>query len=563
MAKSKPPSRPAPRPKPKPPAKGRKGKGRLILWLLVMACAALSYFVLLTAGAEQVKQLGGRVGLPQALGIVAAVFGLAQLIPAFWVSRKLKGGFVWLLLLGNLALLGGVYGAAPWQSWLTDRGAQLPTLLLGQENYLVKEVLLSRLNWGLGTDAPAEVTSTDADTSTPVERSARELPLGANDTFNLGLYEELLRDGHQPDVARYVERFPEALSTDLEQSPAGIRVAVRLGNVELVQYLLSKGIKLDKTPGLLLNAARINPRDPRKAAMLKLLLANGVDPNETSKQGGALHFIQDERQVEILLKAGTKLTHLDENGATALHALAGHDRPYCAQLLLRSGAQIEAMDNFGRTPLYYAGDNPRVVAVFLSWRADVYQADKEGKTAKMFIEAELAELKARTEHKDEADKVLTEFKIASHEKSVEYFTHPKDVKALVEAMQEGPVRRYLALDKTYSAEFPVEPRQHPFEMITSVTVPEGRFSIGAKAYADPEAQKKAREEMAKQSGDSSYKEFEIQGFQAVRALRNGSMRQWVWVDDTLYLALASHASEEDMTKFLDSFKLHPEHFPKK
>lgn len=564
MAKSKqPPPRPAPRPKAKPPAKGKKGKGRLILWLLVLGLGTLSYALVVTAGAEQVKQLGGRIGgIPQALGVVAGVFGLVQLVPAIWLSRKLKGGMAWLLLFGNLALLGGAYGAAPLQTWLEDRGAQVPALLLGQENYLVKEVLQAKLSWGLGSDAPSDATATT--TTEGVERPARELPLGANDTFNLNLYEELLRDGHQPDVARYVERFPEALSSELEQSPAGIRVAVRKGNVDLVQYLLNKGVKLDKTSGLLLNAARINPRDPRKAAMLRLLLSKGVDPNETGKQGSALHFIQDERQVEVLLKAGTRLDHVDQDGRTALHALAKHDRPHCAMLLLRSGAELEAMDNFGRTPLYYAGNNPRVVAVFLSWRADVYQSDKNQKTAKSFIADELAELKSRTEHKDEADRVLTEFKIAQHQKSLDFISQPKEAKALVEALEEGPVRRYQALDQTYSAEFPVEPRQHPYEMVTSVTVPEGRFSIGAKSYAgDAEALKKAKAEMAKQSGDSDFKEFEVAGYPAVRTTREGSMRQWIWVGDTLYLALASHASAEDMTKFLDSFQLHPEHLPAK
>lgn len=526
---------------------------------MILAASAATFTLALTLGAEQVKLLTNKTGLWPGLGLFSLLFLLALLAPPLWLSRKIGGGASFLLFCWNLAWLGAAAGLAPVGAWFTDRGAQVPALVLGAENTLVKTVLIDYLEWGLGSDGTAQPND-KTPTPKPTQKPQRELPVGANDRFDLNLYEELVREGDRATVERYVTRFPEAFASELDSSPAGLRVAVRKGNLDLVKYLLESGVDASAAEGLLIDAARISPKDPRKNAMVRLLLGNNVNPNETTDEGSALHFIENERLAGAVISAGTRLDHVDRRGRTALHKLVEQDRPHCAKLLLDGGAKVNALDNNSRTPLYYAGNNPRVVALLLSSRADVYQIDKNGKTAQDYIEDELTELKGRSEHKDEADEILTKFKISQHEKSIKLMNRPKDARKIVEGFEEGPVRRYSSLDESYSATFPAEPRQHPYEMVSSVTVAGGRFSIGAKEFTTPEDKKKAESEMEKRPDDKAHREFQVNGFPAVRVLRGERMSQFVWVQDTLYLAVASHASVDDMNLFLDSFQLHPAKF---
>ena len=101
-------------------------------------------------------------------------------------------------------------------------------------------------------------------------------------------------------------------------------------------------------------------------AMLKLLIDAGADVNGRDVIAGPpLHYAANYGWVEgarILLRSGADVSAADESGRTALH-WAG--RVEVCELLIQHGADLEATDSEGRTPVAYALHNGNLELVEL------------------------------------------------------------------------------------------------------------------------------------------------------------------------------------------------------
>ena len=118
------------------------------------------------------------------------------------------------------------------------------------------------------------------------------------------------------------------------------------------------------------------------------LLESGVDVRAAGSTGAtALHAaVADPALVQLLLATGAKVNARDVRGVTPLmSACAVHSES--VERLIAAGAEVNATDNMGATPLMYAvstmqaGETVKAVRVLLKHGANPNLRDKQGRTA--------------------------------------------------------------------------------------------------------------------------------------------------------------------------------------
>jgi ankyrin repeat protein len=166
------------------------------------------------------------------------------------------------------------------------------------------------------------------------------------------------------------------------------------GTSESVKLLLEHGAEARPGEGVMFDASPLF-----LAAMagdcdnVRLLAAKGADPNRkmnllgnflTSPLLAAVGF-GDPATVEALLAGGANLHERDSDSMTVLHWAVVAHHTEAVKALLKAGADVNAVDRFGYTPLMYAstidfGDADTANAL-LQAGADPNLKDKQGKTA--------------------------------------------------------------------------------------------------------------------------------------------------------------------------------------
>lgn len=85
-----------------------------------------------------------------------------------------------------------------------------------------------------------------------------------------------------------------------------------------------------------------------------------------------------------MIKAGADINAIDNNGRTPLFYVARYSKTAkTVEALLKLGADINTRDNNGDTPLFmaaYGNKNPEVIKALLEYGADVNIRDDSGKT---------------------------------------------------------------------------------------------------------------------------------------------------------------------------------------
>ena len=91
------------------------------------------------------------------------------------------------------------------------------------------------------------------------------------------------------------------------------------------------------------------------AAVAKLLVENGADPNAVDEKGRIpLHWAADKELAKLLIQSGADVNKADESGNTPLHMAAMTNHLKVAKLLIENGAHLNVTCAAGRTPLYRA-----------------------------------------------------------------------------------------------------------------------------------------------------------------------------------------------------------------
>lgn len=168
---------------------------------------------------------------------------------------------------------------------------------------------------------------------------------------------------------------------------SALHTAAAMKNLEMVKFLLNRGANVDnqrqggRTP--LMDAVLIGSQD---TCIVQHLLDAGADVQlQDENKLSALHFAQTEELIDILVKKGACVNAVDIDGSTALHHRVKQGVPNlpAVQKLIDAGAEVNAKDKYGNTPLKEAvrGNNLDLVSYLLTKGADPNNAERLAESA--------------------------------------------------------------------------------------------------------------------------------------------------------------------------------------
>lgn len=182
-----------------------------------------------------------------------------------------------------------------------------------------------------------------------------------------------------------IDGYVDVVGVMLDQDPTGYMwnfFGVYDAMTKAAWYGHSDVVRLFLSRGLYVNArdswGRTMLHHAYENDLMAFLLQNGADPNAEDNMGATpLHLHSyDPTAVKLLLAHGADVYASNMDGRTPLHYATSRSVPE----LIGAGARVEARDNAGRTPLHLAMDNAETCRSLLDAGASAEARDNKGAT---------------------------------------------------------------------------------------------------------------------------------------------------------------------------------------
>jgi ankyrin repeat protein len=155
---------------------------------------------------------------------------------------------------------------------------------------------------------------------------------------------DLLRKGDIPAVKALIEKSPQLMATRDSDGDTPLHYAAHEGNVELINYFIDKGAKLELQDARLKTPLHLAAMNDRKDAVAVLLKRGAAIETRDDYQRTALILCARERGQaatgRVLIEAGADVNAVDRFGSTALELAAWRGKADFVDLLLEKGARV-------------------------------------------------------------------------------------------------------------------------------------------------------------------------------------------------------------------------------
>ncbi|PIG89904.1 ankyrin repeat domain protein [Aspergillus arachidicola] len=192
--------------------------------------------------------------------------------------------------------------------------------------------------------------------------------------------------GHNLITELLIERGAEVSTRDVDNRTP-LFAAIQNGHMPIVEVLTQHGIdvRTQDNAGLTPLHIAVKLGHPQ---MVDLLLRHGADANAADRDGVTPVFVAALSRHNTILQnliqhRGQVNCKTSLEAWTPLHAAcAGTKEATTVQLLLDHGAEVDAADSHGNTPLFYAAGNgsPAIIEILIQYNAQVNATQELGLT---------------------------------------------------------------------------------------------------------------------------------------------------------------------------------------
>jgi ankyrin repeat protein len=197
------------------------------------------------------------------------------------------------------------------------------------------------------------------------------------------------QNGHKEIVALLLANGADANASRKANKWTPLIEAINARQAEIAEFLISHGADVNHRDYMehtaLHWAIDRGPLDAVRSNMIHLLISKGADIKGRGRDFTPLHCaaMMDTESVKLLLDHGANVNARDGAGHTPLYKAAEHGDHAIVELLLQRGAEVNAKNVAGDTALHRAAQYGNVSAAqaLVAHGADINALTQSGKTA--------------------------------------------------------------------------------------------------------------------------------------------------------------------------------------